>query len=592
MAEGNVSSLDLAGGAQLGVAPENVHSHLELLADMGRDFATSLDLEATLTRAVERITDYVDAEAGALFMLSDCGELLKCDACIGPVEITGLEIAADQGIVGFCVKNDAGRIVRDVSKDPDFNAAVDDETGFKTKSILCAPMSVKGERIGAIELINKRGGDGLFDDDDLHLLQALAVSAGLAVLNARMAAELVEQERVKRELELAAEIQRSLLPEEKESDFPVKGVNLPARVVSGDFYDFYPLDDGRVAFTLGDVSGKGMNAALMMAKTASLLRCLGKAIKEPGRLLTLVNEEVAETATRGMFVTLVHGVYDPESGYVRLANAGHEPPLVLSRDGEFTAIEAEAPPLGISPALLDEDGFPETEFNLNGGRLFVFTDGVTEGYVDDGVELGIEGLKDMMTASSRGNVQALLNEVREKIGGEGRILRDDVTLIAIDDGAQSHTAATGAGAAEPGATDAPGEKVFQLRVTAKANRLRLIRNAVRETAAFCGFSETDTGDIVLAVDEACQNVIRHAYGHEGEGDISIEFRHRPDAMILLIRDFADPVDISKIKPRDLDDLRPGGLGTHLIGEVMDEVDFLPPPIDGGNLLRLVKKIGD
>lgn len=587
-----MSSLDLAGGAQLGVAPENVHSHLELLADMGRDFATSLDLEATLSRAVERITDYVDAEAGALFMLSECSQLLKCDACIGPVEITGLEIAADQGIVGFCVKNDAGRIVRDVSNDPDFNAAVDDETGFETRSILCAPMSVKGERIGAIELINKRGGDGLFDDDDLHLLQALAVSAGLAVLNARMAAELVEQERVKRELELAAEIQRSLLPEEKESDFPVKGVNLPARVVSGDFYDFYPLDDGRVAFTLGDVSGKGMNAALMMAKTASLLRCLGKAIKEPGRLLTLVNEEVAETATRGMFVTLVHGVYDPETGYVRLANAGHEPPLILSRDGEFTAIEAEAPPLGISPALLDEDGFPETEFNLDGGRLFVFTDGVTEGYIDDGVELGIDGLKEMMTAAGGENVQALLNEVREKIGGGGRVLRDDVTLIAIDDGAQTHSTDAPSSAAEPGATDAPGEKVFQLRVTAKANRLRLIRNAVRETAVFCGFSERDTGDIVLAVDEACQNVIRHAYGHEGEGDISIEFRHRPDAMILLIRDFADPVDISKIKPRDLDDLRPGGLGTHLIGEVMDEVDFLPPPIDGGNLLRLVKKIGD
>lgn len=591
MVEARASTAELAGGAQLGVAPENVHSHLELLAEMGRDFASSLDLEETLTRAVERITGYVDAEAGALFMLSPDGGKLCCDACVGPVEITGLEIAADQGIVGFCVQKDAGRIVRDVSKDPDFNAAVDDETGFKTLSILCAPMSVKGERIGAIELINKRGGDGLFDDDDLHLLQSLAVSAGLAVLNARMAAELVEQERVKRELELAAEIQRSLLPEEKDSDFPVKGVNLPARVVSGDFYDFYPLDDGRVAFTLGDVSGKGMNAALMMAKTASLLRCLGKAIKEPGRLLTLVNEEVAETATRGMFVTLVHGVYDPDSGYVRLANAGHEPPLVVSRDGEFRAIEAEAPPLGISPALLDEDGFPETEFDLDGGRLFVFTDGVTEGYVDEGVELGIEGLKDMIKAGA-GNVQDVLNVVRNKIGGDGRALRDDVTLIAIDDGTQTHTAKTATGIAEPGATDMPGEKIFQLRVTAKANRLRLIRNTVRETAEFCGFSEADTGDIVLAVDEACQNVIRHAYGHEGEGDIAIEFRYRPDAMILLIRDFADPVDISKIKPRDLDDLRPGGLGTHLIGEVMDEVDFLPPPIDGGNLLRLVKKIGD
>ena len=121
--------------------------------------------------------------------------------------------------------------------------------------------------------------------------------------------------------------------------------------------------------------------------------------------------------------------------------------------------------------------------------------------------------------------------------------------------------------------------------------MRLVRYAVKETALFCGFSDKDTGDILLAVDEACQNVIRHAYGSEDEGDMSIEIRRRSDAMIVVIRDFADPVDISKIKPRDLDDLRPGGLGTHLIREVMDEVDFLPPPIDGGNLLRLVKKFG-
>ena len=193
MVSAEVNDPIVTGGAPMGVAPAAVHNHLELLADMGRDFASNQELEVTLKRAVERITDYVDAEAGALFMLSPCGQELECDACIGPVEITGLKLAADQGIVGFCVQRDAGRIVRDVSKDPDFDASVDSETGFKTKSILCAPMSVKGERIGAIELINKRGGDGLFDDNDLHLLQALSFSAGLAVLNARMAAELVEQ---------------------------------------------------------------------------------------------------------------------------------------------------------------------------------------------------------------------------------------------------------------------------------------------------------------------------------------------------------------------------------------------------------------
>ena len=590
MAEGDLTALEVPSGKDLGVSSGQIHSHLELLAEMGQSFASTGDLNEALYKAVERITESVDAEGGALFLIDDTGAFLDCLACVGPTEITGLRLSHDQGIVGNSVQNNEGRIVRDVSQDPNFHQGVDEQTGHTTKSILCAPMSVKGERIGAIELINKRTNDGLFDSNDLNLLQVLASSAALAILNARMSAALVEQERVKRELELAAEIQRSLLPEDGDSDFPIKGVNLPARTVSGDFYDFYPLDDGRIAFTLGDVSGKGMNAALLMAKTASLLRCLGKSIKEPGRLLAIVNDEICETATRGMFVTLVHGVYDPACGYVRLANAGHEPPLILSADGTFKAIEAEAPPLGIAPSMLGEDSFPETDFNLDDGKLFVFTDGVTEGYIAEGEELGIDGLKAILTAPDAPAMAEVLSSIAAKIGGFGNSLRDDVTIIGIDDELSAHTLRTPNLEAKPSATELLGEELMRLRVSAKANRLRLIRNAVRETSEFCGFSKTDVGDIVLAVDEACQNVIRHAYGGECDGDISIELRQRSDAMIVMIRDFADPVDISKVKPRDLDDIRPGGLGTHLIQEVMDEVDFLPPPIDGGNLLRLLKKI--
>lgn len=590
MAEGDFDAMQIHSGNNLGVASGDVHNHLELLAEMGQTFASSGDINDALYKAVEKITDSVDAEGGALFLIDDTGAYLDCLACVGPTEITGLRLNSDQGIVGNSVQTNEGRIVRDVSTDPNFHQGVDEQTGHTTKSILCAPMSVKGDRIGAIELINKRTNDGLFDSNDLNLLQVLASTAALAILNARMSAALVEQERVKRELELAAEIQRSLLPVDGQSDFPVQGINLPARTVSGDFYDYYPLDDGRIAFTLGDVSGKGMNAALLMAKTASLLRCLGKSIKEPGRLLTIVNDEICETATRGMFVTLVHGVYDPTCGHVRLANAGHEPPLILSVDGQFTSIEAEAPPLGIAPSLIDEEGFPETEFRLDGGKLFVFTDGVTEGYIADGEELGIDGLKQILSNGGSAPTGEVLRSIADKIGSVGSTLRDDVTIISVDDSGTVHSLDLPEFAAEPGATDLPGEKLIQLRVSARANRLRLIRNAVREASEFCGFAKKDVGDIVLAVDEACQNVIRHAYGSEGEGDISIELRKRPDAMVVIIRDFADPVDISTIKPRDLDDVRPGGLGTHLMKEVMDEVDFLPPPIDGGNLLRLVKNI--
>ena len=333
-----------------------------------------------------------------------------------------------------------------------------------------------------------------------------------------------------------------------------------------------------------------MNAALLMAKTASLLRCLGKSIKEPGRLLTIVNDEICETVTRGMFVTLVHGIYSPDCGHVRLANAGHEPPLILSNDGSFSAIEAEAPPLGIMPSMAGIDSFPETEFSLDDGKLFVFTDGVTEGYIAEGEELGIDGLKQILTNPDAPAMAEMLSNIAGKIGSVEGALRDDVTIIGIDDGVVMHSSDVAAFSGVPGANDVPGEKLMQLRVSAKPNRLKLIRNAVREASEFCGFSKTDVNDIILAVDEACQNVIRHAYGGESDEDISIELRQRPDAMVIFIRDFADPVDVSKVKPRDLDDIRPGGLSTHLIQEVMDHVDFLPPPIDGGNLLRLVKKI--
>ena len=236
---------------------ETIAAHLELLADMGRDFAASLDIEATLARALERITQHLDGEGGALFLLDEAGETLRCQASVGVSEITGLTLKSGTGIVGRCVQGNKAEMVRDVATDSGFYGGVDAATGITTRSILCAPMSVKDERIGAIELINKRGGSGLFDAADLNVLRALSSSAALAVLNARMAAALVEQERVKRELELAAEIQRSLLPAARPAPFPIHGVNHPARMGFGRLLRF--LHPGRRArlFQPGRRFGKG-----------------------------------------------------------------------------------------------------------------------------------------------------------------------------------------------------------------------------------------------------------------------------------------------------------------------------------------------
>ncbi len=406
-------------------------TELELIADMSQDFARCLDVDATLRRALARITDHIDAQGGAVFLLDAEGEQLVCHASVGPVQLDGLRLPLSHGIVGRSVRNDSCELVRDVLQDPNFDSAVDADTGFQTRSILCASLSVQDRSLGAIELVNKRGRDRLFDDRDRRLLRTLAASAGLALQNARLAADLMDQERVRRELELAAEIQRSLLPERRPAPFPAAGVNVAARDVSGDFFDYLPLEDGRIAFAVGDVAGKGMNAALLMAKTASLFRCLVKSEPHPGRLLARINEEICDTATRGLFVTMVAGLYDPANHRVCLANAGHEPPLLHHRDGHFDAFEAEVPPLGIAPFLGGDQGLPVVEIDLDGGALYVFTDGVTEGRSDAGEMLGAEGIRALLAKYESlppgERVEATVRPLAHDP------LHDDLTLLVVDD---------------------------------------------------------------------------------------------------------------------------------------------------------------
>jgi len=573
---------------------------LDLLAKMGRDFAASHDIEGTMARALTRIADLVGAAGGALFLLDGAGEKLVCHASHGPVDIKGLSVRADQGIVGRSLTNNVSEMVRDVSLDQSFQNSLDKQSGFTTRSILCAPMVVCGgandiERIGAIELVNKANGDGLFMDEDLRFLEALAASAALAILNTRMTDELAEKEVMRRELELAAEIQRGLLPPLGADDFPVVGVNRPARVVSGDFYDHFTLYDGRIAFTLADVSGKGMNAALLMSKSASLFRCLGKEDLRPGRLLQRINAEICETSLRGMFVTMVAGVYDPISGRVVLANAGHEPPLLHKPDGEFKALQAGAPPVGIPPELTGGGLVPEEVLYLDGGALYIFTDGVTEGYVVDREELGVGGLKNMIREALTENIPPIqrLNRVVERLTASGAPLRDDVTILVIDDveNARQRSAEAAANIEEDTTPDQPLTGLLcRLNVPGRAQSLVMVRRAVEASATLCGFSKEQTQDIILAVDEACQNVVRHAYAGALDGDMVVDVRREKGAYLVLIRDFAPSVDPAIIKSRALDDVRPGGLGVHFIREVMDTMDYLPPPDGQGNLLRLKKAL--
>lgn len=135
-----------------------------------------------------------------------------------------------------------------------------------------------------------------------------------------------------------------------------------------------------------------------------------------------------------------------------------------------------------------------------------------------------------------------------------------------------------------------GKLLVALRVPSQPERLRLIRTVIAEASRSSGCSHDCVRDIVLAVDEACQNIIRHAYGGDPDREIYLDIRLDEDHIVFDIVDFADRVDVEKIQPRNLDDIRPGGLGTHFIKECMDKTEYLPPPEGAGNLLRMMKKI--
>ena len=415
-------------GEPAGASDNEFTDHLEFVAAFSHNIAVSLDLEATLERALRGIAQFLKVEAGSLFLLEDGGKEMVCRACVGPADIRGLRVRTGEGIVGRSVARNVVEIVDDPRRDPSFATAVDDETGFVTRSILCAPLTVGDQRLGAIELLNKRDG-GSFDARDVQLLRVMSSSAALAVSNARLAKALVEQERMRRELELAAEIQRSLLPSPDPSGFPVFGLNRPIRQVSGDFFDFFRMSETRIPFALGDVSGKGMNAAMLMAKTASLFRCLGKNVDDPAALLTVMNREIHETASRGMFVTMVAGIYDPTTGMLRFANAGHEPPLLRRPDRSYRTFPAESPPIGILPEL----SFETHEVCLDGGEFYIFTDGLTEFEYGKGERLGLEGLIQMVESLSDQPVTARVRSLLSELDRAGWEARDDLTVLTIDD---------------------------------------------------------------------------------------------------------------------------------------------------------------
>ena len=409
-----------------------INVDLEIITKLNQEFALSLDLNDTLKTALQVIVTRINAQAANIFLINEKKRKFQCIASLNQDYLDEYELDLKDGVMGKAVEQRkcirVGNVKKDVREIAEFYFDLDNKTNFTTYSVLCSPLIAANECIGVIHCLNKKTNDKLFVEDDRKLLETLSAPAALAIRNAKMAQEMIEKNKIQKEVEIVGEIQKSLLSKNKKENFPIAGINIPAKVVSGDFYNFSDLGNGMYGFGVADVSGKGIKSSLLMSKASSLYRCLSKTDFSASNLLIQLNNEICETISRGMFVTMLIGIYDSNKKELLLSNAGHEPPLILSKDGSFSSFTEAGPPLGIMP----NTKYTEHKISFSESSMYIFTDGITEIKNPKGEMLGSEGFQNYIQKHQSKSNSERLNIIVDEILNEGHVQKDDLTIVTVD----------------------------------------------------------------------------------------------------------------------------------------------------------------
>jgi len=403
-----------------------------LAGEMGRE----ADLSGLLLMILEKSRPWIQAEACSIFLPEEeTGELVIHSAQGDSTPQLGtLRVPKGQGIVGTAMKERKTIRVDDVTKDPRFYSKADEKTGWKTKALLASPLLDGGECVGVIEFLNPIGRSA-FTSGDETMVEYFAglVAAALVRIRAHKAA--LERAAVQRDLDLARELQGGLLPKVFPTREEAPGIELfarlePAKEVSGDLYDFFPIEPGKMCFVVGDVSGKGIAAGIFMAVTRTLIRATAVPGRGPVEIMNRVNAQLAKENQASLFVTMILGIVDTATGRMVYGQGGHNPPILVPVQGKPTYEPAGGMPLGV----FEDAKFGERELQLKPGEtLLVYTDGVTEAmnqakdlFGEDRLEKAVTGVADL-------SPEKIAERVIEQV--EGFVLEaersDDITLLAI-----------------------------------------------------------------------------------------------------------------------------------------------------------------
>jgi sigma-B regulation protein RsbU (phosphoserine phosphatase) len=407
---------------------------------------------------VDGIDRVVEARGGAVYFLgAGNGFLLpsyiseECPPLIGiPVEVRkkaerdprALEshvrlsrVAVDEGILGYCLAVGEPIHVEDVKNHPSFRDAFTRYTD--DVDALLAPLRHAGKDLGVL-VVARRHEDGGFSSNDFAVFRSAAEQSSFAIGNARIHREAHEKRAMENELQNAREVQSILLPQSDPMvcGFRISGTNLPARIISGDYYDYLDLGDRKFGIAIADVSGKGVPAGLLMAMCRSALRSVAPGKTSPSEVLAAVNRQLFPDIREDMFISMAYAILDETTGKLVISRAGHDPALLFRREsGKVEALRSPGLALGVDGGVVFERVTKDHEVDLfPGDCVLLYTDGVREAVDSEEEEFGMERMSETFRMAAPLGAEVILSRMQEELRqftGEGPQM-DDITLVAIE----------------------------------------------------------------------------------------------------------------------------------------------------------------
>ncbi len=404
---------------------------LSMLNEIAVAISSTLSLDRILDLIIQKCLKHMEVEQGAIMLLDEKTEEkpFQTVARRGDTISLRLPYRLDSQLSGWMLKNRKALVINDFQEDNRFLKR--GKETFSIQSLLAVPLKQKGRMIGLIALFNSQSDLG-FTQKGSRLLEIIATQSAQVIENARLLEEEQSLIRMQEELRLAYEIQMNLLPTQAPAidGYDIAGKSIPAKDVGGDYFDFIPMNNHQLAFCLGDVSGKGMPAALLMANLQATIRSQTLLNASSSACLEHSNLHMFQNSGPEKFATLFYGILDVLSHQLKYSNAGHNYPILFSREKSPFRLESD----GIVLGCLESFCFHEEQISLSQDDLFIlYSDGITEAFNSREEEFGEEKLIEVVEKTRENSAQNILEKILHSVRLHTGDLpqADDITLIVI-----------------------------------------------------------------------------------------------------------------------------------------------------------------